>query len=282
MIWQLWQWYIHIHSKYNADVYIIHLHIDIYGISIIRYSHRCIPAASEGRCSTQQNVASPKGCWWCMVHQEANLLKKKNVIFQLVPFFPSFFRRPYFFVYIYIYYVWIQIDRLRLMYKIYINIMSGDNKLWAWRKYHDPTKKGEASDSVRLLSFGHLKNPILQLMDFSPPNSFPETWNQSQQKHRFGKNLFICDCEPLSCSYLFRKGGDISKTRTWWKHRTKIIIKAALSLGPIQLGITSTPPGISFAFMTLFSPFWGCHMPHALECLRVTGFSPLIWSFLIS
>ena len=133
--------------------------------------------------------------------------EKKNVIFQLVPFFPSFFRRPYFFVYIYIYYVWIQIDRLRLMYKIYINIMSGDNKLWAWRKYHDPTKKGEASDSVRLLSFGHLKNPILQLMDFSPPNSFPETWNQSQQKHRFGKNLFICDCEPLCCSYLFRKGG---------------------------------------------------------------------------
>lgn len=30
MIWQLWQWYIHIHSKYNAYVYIIHLYIDIY------------------------------------------------------------------------------------------------------------------------------------------------------------------------------------------------------------------------------------------------------------
>ena len=175
--------------------------------------------------------------------------------------------------------------------------MSGDNKL-SLAEFHNPKKGGRLWGCYHLAT---LKIRSFNWLIFHPPNSFPETWRKNHNKNTTSGKICSSVTVTLSCSYLVRKGGDISKQEKWWKtglnfmkncsltlqgtnispkngilkmiflfQRWDMLISWRVSLGPIQLGNswTSTPPGISFAFMTLFSPFWGCHMPHALECLR--------------
>lgn len=102
MIWQLWQWYIHIHSKYDAYVYNTSTYIYIYMEYPSSNTHIDVfLPLRRGGAAPSRTLQLPRvadDAWFT----RRQIFWKKKCHFPTGAFFPQFFSPSLFFVYIYI------------------------------------------------------------------------------------------------------------------------------------------------------------------------------------